>query len=88
MLVARPCRGVPGHGPGEELRQAIITVMLKADGTSSNSLGTTGTWHCSEGALTVTWNDGFGSDNLIVSSNGTRLAGSGRMGTSVSAARR
>jgi hypothetical protein len=70
------------------ITSGTVIVVLKADGTASNSAGNdVGTWHCSEGAVTVTYNDGLGSDHLIVSSNGKRLTGTGRMGATVSATR-
>jgi hypothetical protein len=62
-------------------------VVLKPDGTTSNSDGNEGFWTCTSGAVTVTWNKGGGPDNLMLSSNGKLLSGTGAFGVALTGSR-
>jgi hypothetical protein len=51
-------------------------VVFKSDGTGTVNTGMTGTWTCSNGVVTVGWNNGT-ADHLRLSSDGRQMIGSG-----------
>jgi len=62
------------------------TVTFNANRTATNSNIGTGTWSCSNGQYSVTWQGGL-TDHFAVSSDGTSLSGTGAIGLPLSGTR-